>query len=76
MSQQGPYTKIKNFIASKIDEENPALVAICHKHLPRIPLKQIKQYVGRAAWELRGGLEKAKKNHTATKKAKRSHSKK
>jgi len=73
---KGAYSKVRELIAPKIDEDNKTLVVLCQKHLPRIPLKQIKQYVGRAAWELRGGLKKAKKNHTAVKKVDKSHSKK
>jgi hypothetical protein len=50
---KGPYTKVRELIAPKIDQANDRLVDLCRKAYPRIPLKDIKMYVGRAAWELR-----------------------
>jgi hypothetical protein len=73
---KGSYTRVRECIASKINEDNETLVAICQKHLPRIPLKQLKQYVARAAWQMRGETKKTTKNSSAPTKAKSTRSKK
>ena len=50
---KGAYTKVRETIASRIEQPNGQLVQICKKKLPRISLAVIRRYVARAAWELR-----------------------
>ena len=55
----GNYTKVRETIASRIEQPNEKLIQLCKKKHPRISLASIKKYVARAAWELR------KERHTA-----------
>ena len=71
---KGSYTKVRELITPKISEDNKTLVAICQKLLPRVPVRQIKQYVGRAAWELRRKLEQGQRNQGVNTKTSRTRS--
>jgi len=49
----GNYTKVRETIATRIEQPNEKLIQLCKKKHPRISLAAIKIYVARAAWELR-----------------------
>jgi hypothetical protein len=50
---KGSYTKVRETIASRIDQPNSKLIQLCKKKHPRISQAAIRTYVARAAWELR-----------------------